>query len=198
MRGSSGSVRARSVRTGGARRPSLRGTTLVEVMLAAIVVGVAVLGAASAVLSSVGLTRVNRDSSVARQAAQRRLEEIQSVPFDEVFAAFNEDPADDAGLTVPATGAGFAVPGLTALENDPDGLCGRISFPVDPAIAAGVLREDLDDPVLGTPLDLNLDGAVDALDHAGDYVLLPVRVEVEWQGNAGRGRTELVTVLSNR
>ncbi len=184
--------------TEGMRRTGRDGYTLVETMVAAIVVGVAVMGAISAILSSVGVTRVNRDTAVARQAAQRRMEEIQSVPFQETFAAFNEDVGDDAALSVPAPGAGFAVPGLTPLEGDPDGMCGRITFPLGAGGAPGVLREDVVDPGLGMPLDLNLDAVLDGLDHSGDYVLLPVRVQVEWRGVTGRRRTELVTVLAAR
>lgn len=179
-------------------RRSREGYTLVEVMVAAMVVGIAVLGAISAILSSVGLTRVNRDTAVARQAAQRRLEELQAVPFAEIFAAFNDDPADDAGLSVPAPGSGFVVEGLRAVDGDPDGLCGRVSFPVDPAGPAGWLREDLVDLGLGTPMDLNLDGGQDAVNHAGDYQLLPVRVEVRWWSLSGERTTELVTVLVDR
>jgi type II secretory pathway pseudopilin PulG len=182
---------------GAAPRRDIGGYSLVEVMMAAVVVGVAVLGAVSAILSSVGLTRVNRDTAVARQAARRAIEEVQGVPLQEVFAAFNDTAADDAGLTVAASGADFAVAGLTPVFNDPDGMCGRITFPVA-AGAPAVLREDVADPGLGMPLDLNLDGLIDGADHSGDYVLLPVRVQVQWRGPGGVQTTELTTVLTER
>lgn len=177
------------------RRVQRAGFTLVEVMAAAMIIMVAVLGASSAILSSAGLTRMNRDTERARQAVRQQLEQLQGMPFGEVFAAYNDVEDDDAGLTIPAPGAGFDVPGLRPVDGDEDGLCGRITFPVtewDP----GVLRENLDDPAFGLPQDLDLDGVVDATDLADDYVLLPVRVEVRWRGVSGDRLTELVTILT--
>ena len=174
------------------------GTGVVEVMIAAVVVGVAVLGAATAMLSSMSLTRVNRDAAVVRQAARRQIEELQGVPFAEVFAIFNDDLADDAGLTVAARGSGFTVLGLTTQLNDADGLCGRIEFPVAGGGPNGVLREDVVDDGLGMPRDLDMDGIVDGADHSSNYALLPVRVHVEWRGASGNQSIQLATVLSAR
>jgi hypothetical protein len=58
------------------------------------------------------------------------------------------------------------------------------------------LREDVVDAGLGMPRDLNLDGVIDALDHSGDYRILPVRVLVEWTGMSGNRTHRLETVLS--
>lgn len=179
-------------------RGSRAGFTLVEVMAAAVIISVAILGASSAILSSAGLTRMNRDTEVANQAVRRQIEELQGVPFGELFAAYNEDAGDDAGLTVPAPGPGFDVPGLTPVEGDEDGLCGRIFLPVDPLGDPWVLRENLDDDQLGLPLDLNVDGVIDGADHALDYEVLPIRIEVRWVGLAGERRTELLTVIGER
>ncbi len=174
------------------------GTGLVEVMIAAIVVGVALLSAVVAMIDSMSLTQVNRDAAVARQAARLELESLQGVPFDEIFAAFNDAVGDDGGLTIPASGSGFAVAGLRPQNGDADGLCGRISFPVAVGGPNDVLREDLDDARFGMPRDLDLDGAVDDANHADDYVLLPVRVQVEWRSATGNKSVTLETVLSAR
>ena len=58
------------------------------------------------------------------------------------------------------------------------------------------LRENAVDTTIGMPRDLNLDGAVDALDHAGDYMILPVRVRVQWMGASGPRTVELQTQIS--
>jgi len=50
--------------------------------------------------------------------------------------------------------------------------------------------------MIGMPRDLNLDGAVDALYHAGDYMILPVRVRVQWMGASGPRTVELQTQIS--
>jgi hypothetical protein len=167
-------------------------------MIASIVIGVALLGAATAMLSSMSLTRVNHDSALARQAAREQLEEIQGVPFREAFAIFNDEVLDDGGLSVPARGSSFAVPGLTPQPGDPDGLSGRIWFPVVPGGPDGELREDVADTGVGMPRDLDMDGVIDAADHSADYVLLPVRVIVEWTGTSGNQSVRLETVLSSR
>ena len=57
------------------------------------------------------------------------------------------------------------------------------------------LREDLDDPALGLPRDLNGDSIVDGLDHADDYFLLPLEVTVRWRGRSGDRTLRRVTML---
>jgi hypothetical protein len=37
---------------------------------------------------------------------------------------------------------------------------------------------------------------VDEEDHGGDYLVLPLGIEVEWQGSAGRRLFNLETILS--
>ena len=167
-------------------------------MIAAIVVGVALLGAVVAMIDSMSLTRVNRDAAVARQAARLELESMQGVDFDQIFAAYNDAVADDGGLTVPVSGSGFAVAGLTPQNGDPDGLCGKISFPVADGGPSDVLRENLDDVRFGMPRDINLDGVIDGGNHADNYVLLPVRVQVEWRSATGNQSITIETVLSSR
>jgi hypothetical protein len=55
-------------------------------------------------------------------------------------------------------------------------------------VIAGALREDYVDAALEMPHDLNGDGAIDSLDHRGDYRILPVTVTVEWQSPRGPSR----------
>ena len=66
---------------------------------------------------------------------------------------------------------------------DADGLSGRIIFPVVAGFP-GELREDLNDESF-VARDLNSDNVQDALDHSGDYDLLPVRVRIEWRAKSG-------------
>ena len=98
-----------------------------------------------------------------------------------------------------APGANFAVPELNGLPGDADGLCGRVIFPTQLVGAVEQLREDVIDAELGMPKDLNGDaGVIDALDHAANYRLLPVRVRVEWQGAIGPRRVDIQTILCLR
>lgn len=175
------------------------GFTLVDVMAAAVVLAVAMSGLAGSLLSAMALSRVNRETALATAAAQRLVEEAQGVPFAETFAVYNGDATDDLGLTVAARGANFAVPGLEPQDGDADGQCGRVMFPVGAILGVGEeLREDALDARLGMPRDLDLDGVIDAADHAGDYALLPLRVRIEWRGVSGARRLDFETVLCER
>lgn len=177
---------------------SRAGFGLLDVMAAAVVLTVTIAGVSGSILVAMSQNRLNRDTAVAQQAARQLLERMESRPFNEVFAAYNASVADDAGLTQPAQGAAFDVPGLEPLAGDPDGRCGRILFPTTVVGAVEQLREDAVDAALGMPRDLNGLGGIDGLDHAADYRVLPVRVRVEWR-TAGRARVlDLETMLCQR
>ena len=192
FRATSGSASARKARQ---RRA---GFTLLDVMMAAVVLAVAISGLSGAILVAMSLNRVNRDTAIAQQAARQAIEQLEGRTFNEVFAAYNGNVGDDAGLLAPAVGAGFAVAGLQPLVGDADGLCGRVMFPVTTVGAVEQLREDVVDAALGMPADLNGDGAIDALNHAVDFRLLPVRIRIEWLGSVGPRQIDFETILSLR
>jgi len=54
------------------------------------------------------------------------------------------------------------------------------------------------DERLGTPRDLNGDGLVDSVNHAGDYLLLPVSLTLRWKGKTGVRVLEIQTFLADR
>ena len=177
------------------------GFTLLEVMFASAVLAIAISGAAGAMLSAMQLDRVNRERSLALQSARRVIERAQDVEFSELFAAYNTVAGDDPAAMVAAgsvPGATFSCAGLSTQIGDPDGLAGEIALPV--VLNAGVLelREDIVNPLLGMPMDLNMDGVIDALDHSGDYMILPMHVRLAWTGAAGPRTADLVTILSRR
>jgi hypothetical protein len=59
------------------------------------------------------------------------------------------------------------------------------------------LRENITDATLGMPRDLNGDNKIDDKDHKLDYLVLPVRVEIEWQSKTGVRRFSIVTQLTD-
>lgn len=170
--------------------------SMLEIVIAIVVLLVAALGVSKAILSSGRAEQMTRESDRATQAARRVLESIQAEPFAEAFRRYNSLAADDPGGAGTAPGANFSVPGLTAAEGDADGLPGEVIFP-SVAATPGQLREDAVDAALGTPRDLDGDGVVDAADHANDYLLLPVRVRVRWRSASGTGVAELRTMIAN-
>lgn len=184
-------------RTGSARARGARaGMSLLELMIAIVLLLIGMLGFTQSLVSSVTTGATTRETSLATEAARRTLETLSSEDFGQVFARYNADPTDDPGGAGSAPGASFAVAGLQAAAGDPDGLPGEILFPTL-AGAPGVLREDAVNAALGVPRDLDGDGVVDALDHASDYRLLPVVVRVSWRGKAGDAQFELRTLLAD-
>jgi type II secretory pathway pseudopilin PulG len=172
--------------------------SLLEITLALAFLSVAGGAVMSAIVSNMMTGRVNRESALAHEAARAHMERLQERPFREIFAAFNADPEDDPGGAGTAPGADFAVPGLSARADDADGLPGRIELPASPGPGGTqLLREDLADASFGMPRDLDLDRHLDALDHAADYEVLPVRVRIEWRGVSGLRAVEAETLLAN-
>jgi len=57
--------------------------------------------------------------------------------------------------------------------------------------------EDTVDADLGMPRDLNGDSVVDDQNHADDYIILPVRVVIRWQGMFGERSLRVVTMLTD-
>lgn len=171
------------------------GFGLVEVMVALAIIAVGIVGLLGALLPAIQLSDTSRETTVAMNAARKMIVIMdRSWSFNDTFAMYNEDSADDPDGAGTAPGPGFIVEDLSAQPGDADGFVGRISFPG----AGAVLREDTINPELGMPRDLNGDGVVDAADHSGNYIILPVTVFIEWQGASGLRSTEISTLLTER
>ena len=174
-----------------------RGSSIIEVMIAFVVLVVGLLSFSRMIVSSIDATEDSHESTVAKEAARGMLETLQSQDFKQAFALFNDDPTDDPGGVGTAPGKHFAVPGLSAVDGDADGFVGEISFPVREG-DEGNLLESVNIPELGMPRDLNGDGNQDDLNHALDYLILPVQIEIVWRGPTGvDARSSFRTVLGN-
>ena len=169
-----------------------QGTTLVELLVAAITLSLLLLGFGRFMAVSMVTAGLDREAALAEEAARSQLEVLRAEDLTDVFARYNALPDDDAEGIGTAPGKDFAVANLVAMTTDADGMAGEILLPETPP---GVLREDQLDPLFGLPLDLNGDGLIDAADHAGDYAALPVVVRVEWTGQSGPARVEIRTTL---
>jgi hypothetical protein len=169
--------------------------TVVELVFAGAVLAVAACGLSMVLVTSMGTATVNRETTQARAAAKQMIEQIQNIPAGDVFATFNGVSEDDP------LGVGTAPGGLFMIETKPatvqvSNMTGEILFPGSGK--TGVLREDIEDPELGLPADLNGDGVIDSENHANDYLLLPVRIRVRWRGIAGERTFEMCSVLLNK
>jgi hypothetical protein len=169
------------------------GFTLVELFVVMFVMTTAVSMLAGTMISTGRLGPLRRERALASDGARTMLETLRNATFAERFALYNADPADDPGGAGTAPGCHFDIEGLTPLDDDPDGHVGRVRFAAD----AAPLREDAEDEDLGFPRDLNADGFVDGDDHAGDYIILPVAVEVAWQGASGPMRLTIQAMFAD-
>ncbi len=174
-----------------------RGWTLLELLISFSVLSVGVLGYTQAIAKLANISDHTREQAVAVEAARSMVQTLMSTPQAQVFALYNSSSQDDPMGPGSAPGANFAVAGLSPQPLDGDGMAGQISFPTSAAGGALALRENLPDTRFGTPRDLNGDGAIDALDHAGDYRLLPISVVVAWQGANGPRQVRLRTLLAD-
>lgn len=176
------------------RMGAAAGLSLTEAMLSlSIMLSIMVAFLRVMVLSEVA-SSTNHEVTLAKEAARSMIETLQAEPFDDVFASYNATGEDDPGVAGSAPGASFDVAGLDPRTNDADGRVGTVLFPTLSG-APEALREDAFLPQLGMPRDLNGDGNVDAVDHSGDYRLLPVIVRVEWRSATGASQLELKTML---
>jgi hypothetical protein len=159
------------------------------------VLAVGALVTVRAIGDSARLHRTSDETAMAERAARSVVERMYGARFDEVFRRWNATTADDPALGA-SPGAGFAVGGLQPDTGDADGLPGAIRFPAVEA-SPGRLSE-VADGFPGAPLDLNLDGDAVDTDVTAGHRALPVRVTVTWRGQAGTGRYEVATILSEQ
>jgi type II secretory pathway pseudopilin PulG len=162
------------------------GFTLIQVVLATAVLTIAALSLTVVQISSLSLTASNRETAEARHVARQILEDLRSETVSEVYARYNSIPTDDPEGDGTGPGDTLTVP------TD----CGTMTASIEfPGNTGAVLREDAVDAELGMPRDLDGDGTVDTDDHAGDYLVLPVRVRVTWDGVSGSRSYTICTVL---
>ncbi len=189
------------------------GLSLVEIVVALSVLVVAASIFCQTLLSTARMRHLNRENALAADAARVTLERMRNEPFLEIYRDYNEDPKDDPGGNATGPGYLFDVPGLEPLEDAPQGKVGHIVFPtktvqvsppagggkkggatvLGPPVTQWHLREDFVDARLGMPRDLNGNNVVDTANHSSDYLVLPVRVRIEWKGSSGARRFEIDT-----
>jgi prepilin-type N-terminal cleavage/methylation domain-containing protein len=177
----------------GCRVGARGGFTLLEFAVSLSVLLVALLALSQSIVTSMRLADSSRETRLASSASRAMLELLDGADdFASVFRRYNANPDDDGALLAP--GSHFPVNGLAACKDDLDGMVGEIVFPT----AGFELREDLVDPSLGMPRDLNGDGLIDSLDHSQDFRLLPVLVHLRWTGADGERTLEMRTLLADR
>lgn len=101
--------------------------TFLELLVVMVVMSAAVAMFANMVMHTARQRGINRENSIAANAARTQVELMRNEDFRDIFALYNGDPSDDPDGAGTAPGDVFAVQGLTTLETEP--LAGRILFP---------------------------------------------------------------------
>jgi type II secretory pathway pseudopilin PulG len=169
-----------ALRSGGVRRPRARaqaGFALLDVVIAAAILAVALLGHASTVLSGHRLSRTVEHRTVALEALRQFVERLRSDPdWGGLYAGL-------VSLSSTPTPPG-ELPGRAPTDYYPDyvvpqGL-GTVRVRVEVPQSGVDLREDAVDDRFGLPYDLNGDGEIDAAPHQDDCTVLPVSIRFSW------------------
>ena len=167
------------------------GMTLIEVMIAAMVLAIGIMSAMSALISVSTLETANHDDLIAISVAKQKLAEIQTQKFQTVFSFYGPNGQQNKFDVYPL----------------PEGQ-GKIEFPTNPAIADNALPDTsisytLSEMVnnsglatdLGMPMDLDGDGLASKTDVTTTYVLLPMRITITWNSSVGPRSMKLCTML---
>lgn len=161
-----------------------------DVCVALAILAIALGTLVGSVFYAMRLEEANDETAAASQLLRSMFERMNSLPFEDVFAAYNQTKGDD-----PEPGRDY----LGELQPDEAilvvgkkaGPVATITFPGD-----GIqLREDVVDEALGMPRDLDGDDDIDGADHAADYTLLPLTLRLEWEGASGTRSLTMTTVL---
>jgi type II secretory pathway pseudopilin PulG len=113
-------------------RFSVRGTSLVEIMVVLSIVVVAAGLFSRIVIATSRLRDVNRDNAIAAEAARKILEEIRGTEFRKVFRLYDPDPNDDPNGPGTAPGHRHDVAGLAPTADSPDGKVLEVLMPAYP------------------------------------------------------------------
>jgi len=171
---------------------SRSGFSLVDVCLsmALLVIGLGVL--IGSTFSAMKLDQVNASTALASQALRGLCEELQAMPIDEVLDSYvlqdNEDERLRAAKLARLTPRDPALASRAGQKP-----VARARFPLGED--GRTLREDLELPALGLPRDLDGDGAIDGADKRASFRILPVVLELDWEGPSGPQHLSVATVL---
>jgi len=180
-------------------KPDEKGMTLVEVMVAAVILAVALFGLLASLSYASRLIRAQKEINIAKNAARGIIESMRMYDTGYIYAYYNSNPLDDPNGPNTAPGDNFSAQGLDAQSGDPDGFVGKIEFPeVTLSDGTDVLSETVTAPELGMPRDLNGDGDADDVDVSQDYRLLPVTVRVQWRSFRPEQEIHLQTLIVER
>lgn len=164
------------------KRNANRGFTLIEVMVAGIIIILAATMLVASLQYCMRASQSAREKTLALNGARAMVERLRGTPVRRIYLAYG--PGGTAGPD-------FDVEGLSAADGDADGRPGKITFYDD---------ESADAPEVGLPHDLNGDEDTDdsGADVTDNYRLVPVRITVSWRGAAGNKSATFYAIIGDR
>jgi prepilin-type N-terminal cleavage/methylation domain-containing protein len=177
--------------------PQPRGLTIVEVVMAMAIIAIALLALMSSVISSMSLVEVNRQESLAMNAARQKFAEMQSTPLGSCFATFKNTAFDVPGIATanagriyfPMSASGNLDETVTTVSNFHASTPPSIQTISDFKLATTTSGVPAN-PLLAyagryVPRDMNLDRDANDTNVNGEYVLLPVKIRIRWESIQG-------------
>jgi len=154
------------------------GFALVDLLVAATILALALLGHASTVLGGHRLSRSVEHRTVALEAARQFVERLRSDPdwtgmYANLVALYSPAVSSQTGMV------GRPPQDYYADYITPKDL-GNVRVLVSVPRVGTDLREDANLPEFGLPYDVDADGTIDALPHQADYAVLPVVIKFSW------------------
>ena len=143
------------------------GMTLIEIVVAMAVLATILCALVSVLMSASKLDTLTRERGAAANAVVKMAELMRNRNFANVY-----DDYSPGGFT----GNTFSVHDL---QGDFDPPVGTITFFVDETDTS------TDGKMLGLPMDLDGDGAVNTVDVSASHVLLPIKLNITWHGATG-------------
>jgi hypothetical protein len=132
-----------------------------------------IIGLVSVIVHTSRANAVNRENLQAMRAGEKKIEEIASVPFLQIFSSYRTggNPGPAFKYPDPALGP----------------ISGTVKFPVD---AGGTLSELATGAFMGMGGNFDMDGVAGLqADVSATYQILPVEIELTWPTIAGGMRT---------
>jgi len=150
--------------------------------MAMAMIAVALMALMSSVVSSMTLIEINRQEAIALSAARTKISEIEAYDFDNVFADYKSGAKST-----------FSIAGIS---NPPTQQVGRVVFPTNGSANLDETLSDASFSGLNFPRDLNLDGDSSDTNVNASFVILPIKVRIQWESVQGLRTIEYKFIIS--
>lgn len=155
--------------------------SLLEVIIALVILSIALFGLISVILSTFILNKEMQEIMLANKAIQMKLEELKATDFRTLYALYHRKGSSVEGLKPVAPGTEVIFVHFYVNEEGFDD-----GHPLNPEPLNAETREKLGfphPPVEDQGIDLNGNGIISG-SASSNYIILPTRIRVRWQSTS--------------